>query len=96
MSAATESPITLLSAAAALRRAYGRRLPDNPADLARLLDRKFVVTPTVRLLSDIAVCAVEEPDCRDIVTTPPRTGKSRLLAIWTAVWALSRNPTSKW
>lgn len=26
------------------------------------------------------------------MTTPPRTGKSRLLAIWTSVWALSRNP----
>jgi hypothetical protein len=31
------------------------------------------------------------PDRRDIVTTPPRTGKSRLLAIWTVVWALMRD-----
>ena len=37
------------------------------------LDRRFVVTPTIRLLSDIAVRAVEELDQRDI-----GTGKSRL------------------
>jgi hypothetical protein len=60
--------------------------------LARRLDPKFVVTPTIRLLSDVAVRAVDEPDQRDIVTTPPRTGKSRLLAIWTVVWALARDP----
>ena len=27
-----------------------------------------------------------------MVTTPPRTGKSRLLAVWTVVWALMRDP----
>ncbi len=81
-----------MTAARALQAGRGRQRPSTPADLARRLDPKFVVTPTVRLLSDIAVCAVEQPDQRDIVTTPPRTGKSRLLAIWTAVWALSRNP----
>ncbi|OKH80880.1 hypothetical protein EB75_18905 [Mycobacterium sp. ST-F2] len=60
--------------------------------MARRLDPRFVVTPTIRLLSDIAVRSVTEPDERDIVTTPPRTGKSRLLAIWTVVWALMRDP----
>ncbi|KZS70065.1 hypothetical protein A4G26_25800 [Mycobacterium kansasii] len=60
--------------------------------MAKMLDPKFVITPAIRLLSDIAVRTVEQPDQRDIVTTSPRTGKSRLLAIWTSVWALSRNP----
>ncbi len=69
-----------------------RRLPDTPAELARQLDPKFRVTPTIRLLSDIAVRAVTTPDQRDIVNTPPRTGKSRLLSVWTVVWALMRNP----
>ncbi len=50
------------------------------------------MTLTIRLLSNIAVRAVEEPDFRDIVTTPPRTGKSQLLAVWEVVWALMRNP----
>ena len=50
------------------------------------------MTPTIALLSDLAVRSVVEPDQRDIVTTPPRTGKSRLLAIWTVVWALAGNP----
>jgi len=57
-----------------------------------MLDPKFVVTPTIRLLSDIAVRAVEQPDQRGIVTTPPRTGKSRALATTTPIWALMHNP----
>jgi hypothetical protein len=69
-----------------------RRRPQTPAELAVRLDPKFIVTPTIRLLSDIAVRSVIEPDQRDIVTTSPRTGKSRLLAIWTVVWALMRSP----
>lgn len=88
----TIEAITTLTAARALRGGRGRQRPTGPADLARRLDPKFVVTPTIRLLSDIAVRAIEEPDCRDIVTTPPRTGKSRLLAVWEVVWALMRNP----
>ncbi|OBB21101.1 hypothetical protein A5761_03035 [Mycolicibacterium setense] len=91
MSAAVD-PIATLTAARALRAGRSRQKPASPADLARQLDPKFVITPTIRLLSDIAVRTVEQPDERDIVTTPPRTGKSRLLAIWTSVWALSRNP----
>ncbi|BCI83458.1 hypothetical protein MTY66_50830 [Mycolicibacterium sp. TY66] len=81
-----------LATARSLSAARGRQKPASPADLARLLDPKFVVTPTIRLLSDIAVKAVTEADQRDIVSTPPRSGKSRLLAVWTPVWALMRNP----
>jgi len=88
----TTKAITALPAVRALRADRKRQRPTGPADLARRLDPKFVVTPTIRLLSDIAVRAVEEPDCRDIVTTPPRTGKSRLLAVWEVVWALMRDP----
>jgi len=71
----------------------GAARPGSPAELARRLDPKFRVTPTIRLLSDLAVRSVYEPDQRDIVNTPPRTGKSRTLAVWTAVWALQRDPT---
>ncbi|WP_238981232.1 terminase large subunit domain-containing protein [Williamsia herbipolensis] len=70
-------------------------MPDNPAELARKFEPGFRVTPTIRLLSDVAVRSVTEPDQRDIVTTPPRTGKSRLLAVWTTVWALRRDPDAQ-
>lgn len=66
--------------------------PSSPMELARRLDPGFNLTPTIRLLSDVAVRAVTEPDQQDIVTTPPRTGKSQLLVIWTIVWALMRDP----
>lgn len=84
--------IATLATARALSAARGRRKPASPAELAQRLDPKFVVTPTIRLLSDIAVRSVTEPDQRDIVTTPPRTGKSKLLAVWEVVWALMCNP----
>jgi hypothetical protein len=73
----------------AARRA--RRRPGSPAELAKRFDPKFVITPAIALLSDLAVAAVEG-EGRDIVTCPPRTGKSRLLAVATPVWALMRDP----
>lgn len=89
---ASASTLATLTAARALGGARQRKKPSTPVELARRLDRAFVVTPTIRLLSDIAVRSVRTPDRRDIVTTPPRTGKSRLLAVWTVVWALMENP----
>lgn len=67
------------------------RRPGSPAELARRLDPSFRVTPTIRLLSDVAVRSVTQPDGRDIINTPPRTGKSQLM-IWTVVWALMMDP----
>ncbi|MHC9292041.1 terminase large subunit domain-containing protein [Mycobacterium sp. LTG2003] len=84
--------IQTLTAIRHVRAMRAKRRPGSPAELARLLDPKFRVTPTIRLLSDIAVRSVTQPDERDAVSTPPRTGKSRLLAIWTSVWALMENP----
>lgn len=88
----TAEHLATLTAAGVLATRRARRTPASPAELATSLDRRFVVTPTIRLLSDIAVRSVQEPDQRDIVTTPPRTGKSRLLAVWTVVWALAADP----
>ena len=85
-------PTPTLIAARALAGRRARQPAASPAELARRLDPNYRVTPTIRLLSDLAVRAVTEPDRRDIVSTPPRTGKSRLLAVWTTVWALSRDP----
>jgi hypothetical protein len=69
-----------------------RRPPASPAALATRLDPAYRVTPAIAVLDDIAVRAVTRPDQRDIATLPPRSGKSRLLAVWTVVWALSRDP----
>lgn len=81
-----------LVGARALDAVRSRRRPGSPAELARRLDPKFVLTPVGIVLSDTAVRAVTQPDQRDVVTCPPRTGKSRLLSIWTVVWALMRDP----
>ncbi|KWX25622.1 hypothetical protein AFM11_05165 [Mycolicibacterium wolinskyi] len=87
--------IATLTAAAAVRRACGRRMPDNPADLARLLIPGYVVTPTIKLLSDELVRAVEQPDSRLILTMPPRTGKSVLTSQVFPVWLLARDPDAE-
>lgn len=84
--------VTTLAAVRAVGAQRARRRPASPAQLARRLDPRFVLTPAVCVLSDLAVRSVTEPDQRDVATMPPRTGKSRLLSIWTVVWALMRNP----
>lgn len=66
--------------------------PASPAQLARRLDPKFVITPAIALLSDIGARAVTQPNQRDITTAPPRTGKSEMLAVWTPVWGLLTDP----
>lgn len=88
----TIEQIAMVTTVRALRVGRSRQKPSSPADLAKMLDPKFRIVPVTRLLSDVAVRAVEEPDQRDVVTMPPRSGKSRLLSIWTPVWALMRNP----
>lgn len=86
------SAVATLVAVRALQARRRQRRPQSPAELASTLDPKFVVTPTIKLLSDIAVRSVRERNQRDIVNTPPRTGKSETLAVWTPVWALGEDP----
>lgn len=88
----SDDAIRTLAAARFLQAQRRERRPGSPAELAKLLDPKFNVTPTIALLSDLAARSVREPDQRDIVSTSPRTGKSQLLAVWTPVWALMRDP----
>ena len=82
----------MLVAVRSLAARRGLVRPGSPAELARRLDPSFRVTPTIRLLSDAAVRSITRPDQRDVISTPPRTGKSQLLAVWTPVWALMRDP----
>ncbi|NDJ91452.1 terminase large subunit domain-containing protein [Mycolicibacter kumamotonensis] len=83
--------VRLLAAARGAGAVARRRRPASPATLAVRLDPKFRITPAIAVLDQIAVRSVTQPDQRDICTTSPRTGKSRLLAIWTPVWALMRD-----
>ncbi len=48
-------PVRLLVAARAAVTTYRRQPPASPADLAKRLDPTFVITPTITLLSDLAV-----------------------------------------
>ncbi len=91
---ATDS-IAALAAARAIRSGRERRQPETPAQLASRLIPGYVVTPTIKLLSDELVRAVEEPDSRLILTTAPRTGKSVLVSQVFPVWLLSRNPDAE-
>lgn len=84
--------VAILVAARALEAARRARRPKSPAELASILDPKFNVTPTIKLLDMIAVRTVTEPNASDVVNTPPRTGKSELLGVWTPVWAYTKNP----
>lgn len=89
------NPITALAAARAIRLGRERRQPETPAELASRLIPGYVVTPTIKLLSDELVRAVEEPDSRLILTTAPRTGKSVLVSQVFPVWLLSRDPDAE-
>jgi hypothetical protein len=64
--ASTADLVRVLVAARLLAARRDRRRPASPAALAKRLDPKYVITPSIALLSDIAVRAVEQPDHRDI------------------------------
>ncbi|MGV0656412.1 hypothetical protein ABQE48_21355 [Mycolicibacterium thermoresistibile] len=89
------NPVATLTAARAIRVARDRQPPASPAELAQRLIPGYVVTPTIRLLSDELVRAVETPDSRLILTMPPRTGKSVLVSQVFRVWLLSRDPDTE-
>ncbi|OBK97750.1 hypothetical protein A5645_05610 [Mycobacterium asiaticum] len=95
MTTLTGDSIAALTGARAIGAARRRRRPESPAELAQRLIPGYVVTPTIKLLSDELVRAVTEPDSRLIVTTPPRTGKSVLVSQVFPVWQLSRDPDSE-
>ncbi len=88
----TADPTRTLAAVGAIQATRARRRPASPAELARRLIPGYVVTPTIRLISDELERAATEPDSRLILTTPPRTGKSVLVSQVFPVWLLSRFP----
>ena len=69
-----------------------RQRPRSPAELAQRLIPNYVVTPTIRLISDVLLDAITQPERRVILSTPPRTGKSVLTSVVAPVLALSLDP----
>ncbi|MGB0971178.1 MAG: hypothetical protein ACPGVG_09485 [Mycobacterium sp.] len=84
----------LLAGAGAIALGRDRRQPSSPAALAQRIIPNYVVTPTIKLISDAFVRAIEQPDQRIIITCPPRTGKSVLVSQVGIAWALARSPDS--
>jgi hypothetical protein len=92
VTATINDPVSTLAAARAMAAVRSRRRPASPAELAAILIPGYHVTPSVRLLSDELVRAVEEPDGRVILTCPPRLGKSTLVSRIFPIWLLMRDP----
>lgn len=80
------------TAARAVAAASSRRRPASPAELAVMLIPGYHVTPSIQLISDELVRAVEEDDGRLVLTMPPRLGKSTLVSRIFPVWLLMRDP----
>lgn len=80
-----------LVAAIALGAQRAGRQPASPAELAKRVFGDYTVTPTLALISDVLVDAIENPNRRYIISTPPRTGKSVLVSQVGTVFALMRN-----
>jgi hypothetical protein len=89
------SPATTLVAARALAAQRAQRQLASPLDLAKMCFPNYVVTPSLALISDVLVDAVENPDRRVIISTPPRSGKSVLVSQVLPVWALARDPNAE-
>lgn len=92
MSTASSGRLAAVRAVAAMR---AQRTPATPLDLARMCFPNYVVTPSLALISDVLVDAVQNPDRRYIVSTPPRSGKSVLVSQVLPVWALARDPNAE-
>ena len=83
----------LVTARAIAAKRAGHR-PPSPAELAKRIIPGYRITPTIALISDALADAIENPDRRYIISTPPRTGKSVLVSQIGVVFALSRRPDS--
>ncbi len=87
--------VRIILAARLLSARRDRQLPASPAALAKRVFPEWNATPTLALINDALVDAIENPDRRYIISAPPRSGKSVLVSQVGAVFALMRNPDSK-
>lgn len=84
--------VRTLVAARAVAGWRARQKPSSPVQLAKRVFEDYTITPTLALISDVLVDALENPNRRYIVSCPPRTGKSVLVSQVGTVFALMRNP----
>lgn len=68
----------------------------TPATLASYVSNgAWKPAPHLLYISALIASALHKGGARLIVTMPPRHGKSELLSIWTVIWALERDPTTR-
>lgn len=91
----TADPIRTLAAVRAVATRRAEHRPTTPAELAARLIPGYVVTPTIKLLSDVLADAITGAERRIIISTPPRTGKSVLVSQVGPVFALMNDPDAQ-
>ncbi|WP_280420014.1 terminase large subunit domain-containing protein [Nocardia carnea] len=67
----------------------------HPADLAQRIDPSYKITPAIRLMAEEIEKAMCTPDARLLITCPPQEGKSTLVAVWSVLRQLQRNPDTR-
>ncbi|WP_280332036.1 terminase large subunit domain-containing protein [Nocardia wallacei] len=67
----------------------------NPAELAQHIDPAYVITPAIKLMADAIERATTTRGGRLLITCPPQEGKSTLVAVWTVLRQLQRQPDSR-
>jgi len=86
----------LTSLRAAEQRARAKTRYKHPADIARAVDPKFVLTPALELVSTSIERVLDSPRKINLgITMPPQEGKSTTAAVWTPIRALQKNPNKR-
>ncbi|QKY79914.1 terminase large subunit [Gordonia phage Clawz] len=67
----------------------------TPAELARSVDPEYVITPAIEYLAREVEDATTTRRGRLMITMPPQEGKTSLVAVWTVIRALQRNPDTR-
>lgn len=67
----------------------------NPAELAKSVDPEYRVTPAIDYLAHEVERATTTRRGRLMITMPPQEGKTSLVAVWTVIRALQRNPDTR-
>lgn len=86
----------LASLRAAEVRAKAKTRYKTPADIARAVDRKYILTPALDLVStSIERVLNSRRKINLAITMPPQEGKSTTAAVWTPIRALQLNPNRR-
>ncbi|MGW5514624.1 terminase large subunit domain-containing protein [Nocardia africana] len=67
----------------------------HSADLAQRIDPAYQVTPAIRMMAERIERAMTTRGGRLLITCPPQEGKSTLVAVWTVLRQLQRNPDTR-